>query len=152
MNLPLPPGVTIDRATARDLPDIFGLLKQHALPVEGLAEHLATALVARRDNRIIGSAAIEVYVGGGLLRSVAVDDAFRGQGLGQALTEAAFVAARNARVDTLYLLTTTAEQYFPKLGFERIPRDHVPAAVRTSVEFTSACCASATVMRKRLNA
>jgi amino-acid N-acetyltransferase len=47
-------------------------------------------------------------------------------------------------------LTTTAERYFPKFGFERIERNDVPASVQASVEFTSACPSSAIVMRKPL--
>jgi amino-acid N-acetyltransferase len=50
----------------------------------------------------------------------------------------------------MYLLTTTAERYFPKFGFERIERRDVPETVQASVEFTSACPASAVVMRKSL--
>jgi len=53
-------------------------------------------------------------------------------------------------VPAIYLLTTTAEQYFPKFGFERIARSDVPPGVQTSIEFTAACPSSATVMRKRL--
>jgi amino-acid N-acetyltransferase len=47
-------------------------------------------------------------------------------------------------------LTTTAERFFPKFGFEPIDREQVPPSVRESVEFQSACPASAIVMRKRL--
>lgn len=50
----------------------------------------------------------------------------------------------------VYLLTTTADRYFPRFGFERIARADVPASVQTSIEFTSACPTSATVMRKQL--
>jgi amino-acid N-acetyltransferase len=50
----------------------------------------------------------------------------------------------------VFLLTTTAERFFPKFGFEQIARDEVPASVKASVEFRSACCASAIVMRKQL--
>jgi N-acetylglutamate synthase-like GNAT family acetyltransferase len=48
----------------------------------------------------------------------------------------------------LYLLTMTAEQYFPRFGFQPIDRDAVPAAVRATAEFREACPASATVMRR----
>ena len=58
--------------------------------------------------------------------------------------------ARDTGMNTLYLLTTTAERYFPKFGFERIERHEVPASVQVSVEFTSACPSNAIVMRKRL--
>jgi amino-acid N-acetyltransferase len=58
--------------------------------------------------------------------------------------------AEALKVPAIYLLTTTAERYFPKFGFERIARTDVPATVQTSIEFTSACPASAAVMRKLL--
>jgi amino-acid N-acetyltransferase len=63
---------------------------------------------------------------------------------------AALRLAQDLEMPAIYLLTTTAERYFPKFGFERIARDDVPATVRTSVEFTSACPSSAAVFRKRL--
>jgi amino-acid N-acetyltransferase len=143
--------ITIERAVSDDLPQVLDLLGRQFLPLDGLADHAATTVVARQDGRVVGSAAIELYEDGGLLRSVAVDDHLKGQGLGRALTERAIELARDAGLDTLYLLTTTAEGYFPKLGFEPAARDEVPAGVRSSVEFTSACPASAVVMRKRLS-
>jgi amino-acid N-acetyltransferase len=54
------------------------------------------------------------------------------------------------RLRALYLLTTTADEYFPAFGFERTTRDGVPDGVRATAEFQTACPASATVMRKRL--
>ena len=66
------------------------------------------------------------------------------------MTEAVLRLAQDHGVRTVFLLTTTAERFFPKFGFEQITRDEVPETVRASVEFTSACPASAIVMRKRL--
>jgi amino-acid N-acetyltransferase len=74
----------------------------------------------------------------------------QGHGVGQALTAAALQLARDLHVPFVYLLTTTAEQFFPKFGFERIERRAVPESVQASIEFTSACPSSATVMRKVL--
>jgi amino-acid N-acetyltransferase len=66
------------------------------------------------------------------------------------MTDAAIGLARRLEVPAIYLLTTTAERFFPKFGFERIQRTDVPATVQTSIEFTSACPSTATVMRKSL--
>lgn len=140
----------IERARRDDSEDVIRLLERNHLPVEGLSEHVATTLVARRDSQIIGSAALEVYPDGVLLRSVAVAPDLQAHGIGRALTEAAIRLAQNLGAPAIYLLTTTAEQYFPKFGFDRIGRDDVPATVRTSVEFTSACPSTAAVMRKTL--
>ncbi|MBA2627099.1 MAG: GNAT family N-acetyltransferase, partial [Gemmatimonadales bacterium] len=87
------------------------------------------------------------YGASGLLRSVAVDPAWRGRGLARKLTAHAIDAARTLGIDDIYLLTTTAEDYFPRLGFEPIAREAVPAGVRESVEFKGACPASAAAMR-----
>jgi len=141
----------IERARGSDRDGVLRLLNQSHLPLEGLAEHLATTLVVRDADTIVGSAALEIYADGALLRSVAVADGWRGRGLGQELTSAAIRLAEDLEATSIYLLTTTAEQFFPKFGFERIARTDVPDSVRASVEFTSACPASATVMRKRLS-
>jgi amino-acid N-acetyltransferase len=66
------------------------------------------------------------------------------------LTEAALRLARAHRAEQVFLLTTTAEGFFPRFGFEAVRHADVPASVQASVEFQSACPASAIVMRKRL--
>ena len=115
-----------------------------------MREHLDTAVVARQGPAIVGIAALEVYADGVLLRSVAVAPALRSNGLGRRLTDAVLTLAREIGAPHAYLLTTTAERYFPKFGFERIERGDVPASVQESVEFRSACPSSAVVMRKAL--
>jgi N-acetylglutamate synthase-like GNAT family acetyltransferase len=107
-------------------------------------------VVARDGARVVGAAAVELYAGGALLRSVAVDASMHGQRVGHQLTEAALRIAHEHGVTDVYLLTTTAERFFPKLGFERIAREDVPPSVQASLEFQSACPASAVVMRKHL--
>jgi amino-acid N-acetyltransferase len=140
----------VEPAGPADLEGILRLLRDNALPVDGLADHLATALVVRNGDRIVGSAALEVYEEAALLRSVAVSPGLQHAGLGRSLTAAAIDLARQRRIPALFLLTTTADGYFPRFGFERVDRSQVPASVQGSVEFTSACPASAVVMRKLL--
>jgi amino-acid N-acetyltransferase len=140
----------IDRAGPDDAEEVLHLLEQNQLPRDGLRDHLATTLVARENGHIVGSAALEVYPEGALLRSVAVAAELQGQGLGHELTGAAIRLAKHLEAPAIYLLTTTAERYFPRFGFERIARTDVPATVQTSIEFTSACPSTATVMRKPL--
>jgi amino-acid N-acetyltransferase len=48
----------------------------------------------------------------------------------------------------VYLLTTTAQAFFARLGFEIIERSSVPETVQQSVEFKGACPASAIAMRR----
>jgi amino-acid N-acetyltransferase len=142
--------MTIETASVHDLLRIHELLDRHHLPLAGLDEHIATLLVARDGSQVVGTAALELYGDGALLRSVAVDSGQQGRGLGHELTEAALRLARAHGAQQVFLLTTTAETFFPRFGFEAIGRADVPASVQTSVEFQSACPASAVVMRKRL--
>ena len=140
----------IESARTRDLPEIHALLERLRLPLAGVDEHLATMLVVREGEQIIGTAALEIYADGALLRSVAVDAGQQGKRLGHQLTDAALQLAVTQGARTVFLLTTTAERFFPKFGFEQITREQVPASVRGSVEFQSACPASAIVMRKQV--
>ena len=135
---------------AGDAPAIRKLLGRTGLPTAGFTDCGTEVVVARRGADVVGCAGLDVRSGGALLRSVAVSPDCRGHGLGVRLTEAALDRARQLAVPAVYLLTTTAERFFPRFGFEPITRDEVPASVRLSVEFTTACPASAVVMRARL--
>ena len=143
-------GMVIQAAEASDLPAVRRLLETQHLPLDGVDEHVSTMVVAKKGSEVLGAAAVELYADGALLRSVVVDPTARGQGLGHRLSDAALSIAKDRGTRTAFLLTTTAEKFFPKLGFEQIVRDNVPASVQASIEFQSACPASAVVMRKRL--
>jgi amino-acid N-acetyltransferase len=140
----MPP--TISAAAPPDLPAVLDLLERSQLPSAGLADHVASTLVARDGVRIVGTVALELYGQAALLRSVAVAAERRGRGLGQALTRAALELARQRGVRTVYLLTETAAAFFPRFGFRPIPRPEVDPAVLGSAEFTTACSVSALVM------
>lgn len=144
--------VRIDYATVDDEPAIVQLVTINALPLDGLPDCLGTAIVARLDGRVVGCAALELYPDGALLRSVAVDADVRSRGIGRQLTEAALDLAERRAVPAVYLLTTTAEAFFRRLGFNRLERGDVPATVRESVEFRSACPASAIAMGREFSA
>ena len=142
--------INIERPQQYDEVDVFRLIEQNHLLLAGLDQHLNTALVARQEGHIVGTAALEMYREGALLRSVAVAPEMQRKSIGHQLTSAALALAQELRAPAVYLLTTTAERFFLRFGFERITRADVPAGVQTSVEFTMVCCSSAVVMRKTL--
>lgn len=127
---------------------LLDLLERAGLPRDGLDDHLRCALVARSSGAVVGCAAVECYGDTGLLRSVAVDAAYRGCGIGRSLVDAAVDLARRRGVRTLYLLTTSATAYFSRFGFRSIAREEVPSAVQQSVEFNGVCPVSAIVMQR----
>lgn len=143
--------VTIDPARWSDYAVVAALLEREHLPLDGLRQHFENALVARAGNRIVGCAALEVYDGGALLRSVVVDAEYRGNGVGVELTQAAIQLATRRLVPAVYLLTTTAEWFFRKLNFEIVDRADVPRSVTASEEFAHACPSTAIVMRRYIS-
>jgi len=139
----------VRRATARDEEGVAALLTASQLPLDGVHESLGCFVVAEENGKIVGVAGIEDCGTTGeyaLLRSVAVEPAWRSKGLGRTLVGEAIELAERRGAKATYLLTTTAERYFPSFGFAKTDRASVPAEVKATVEFQGACPASATVM------
>ena len=140
-------------ATHRDLPAIERLLVSSGLPTAGVAEALRSFIVAEsgHDRRIVGVVGLELCCSEyALLRSAAVEPEWRGTGLGRRLVTHVIADAESRGIKALYLLTTTAERYFPSFGFVKTQRDAVPDEIKRSVEFREACPSSATVMALEL--
>jgi N-acetylglutamate synthase-like GNAT family acetyltransferase len=102
--------------------------------------------------RVVGAGAVQPLGGDGLLRSVIVTGALRGQGLGARIVEALEANAIAQGLAALYLLTADAPGFFESLGYRRIARADAPAAVRASAQFASICPASAVCMARALDA
>lgn len=135
-------------ARSTDLPGVERLLRNASLPTEGVADALPSFVVAEADGALVGVAGLEVRSENALLRSVAVDPRWRSHGVGRALVTRIISEAEARNVHGLYLLTTTAERYFPSFGFAPVQRDDVPSEIRATSEFTSVCPSTATVMCK----
>ncbi len=138
--------IVIEPAAPDDATAIARLLEQSGLPLAGLGEHLAAALVARRAGALVGCVALELYGDQALLRSLAVAPELRGQGLGQRLAKAALAEARGRGVRTAFLLTETAADFFPRLGFRPVARADLPQALHASAELRGACPEGALAM------
>jgi len=138
-------------ATKLDLPGVLALLRDTGLPADGAESWIDHFVVAERDGEVVGSAGLELYGDDALLRSVATAAAVRGTGVGAQLVEAALARARAMRVQTVYLLTTSAADWFTRFGFERVPRERVSAGVRGSVQFGIVTCSSAIAMRRAVS-
>ena len=138
-------------ATHQDLAATQALLQACELPFGDLdANHLAHFFVIKDQDQVIGSVGLEVCEKFGLLRSLALAESLRGQGWGLKLVAQIEAYARSQQISALYLLTTTADQFFARLGYCTIPRERAPAPLQTSAEFQSICPASAVCMCKQL--
>lgn len=150
MNTNANSAATIRSARPQDLAGIERLLVASQLPTDGVAASLHGFFVAEHEGEVVGVVGVEECCEYGLLRSTAVEPGWRSRGLGRELVQRAIAESERKGVQALYLLTTTAEQYFPSFGFSTTTRDSVPDPVRRSGEFTGACPSSATVMVREL--
>ena len=127
------------------------LLESAGLPSEDLTErhceHFFYAGSADAPTALVG---LEIFREVALLRSLAVAADQRGSGLGAVMLAHAEKAARDAGVKALFLLTTTAEAFFAKRGYERVPRDSAPSSIRNTREFSGICPASSAFMKRTL--
>jgi amino-acid N-acetyltransferase len=143
--------LVIRQATAEDWPMIEDLLEEASLPLDGAREHLDHFIVGMINGQIVCSAGLEIYGSDALMRSVVVTERLRGMKYGLALIGKIMLLAKERGVLRLFLLTTTAADYFAALGFVPTSREQVPPAVKQSREFHGACPASATLLTAQTN-
>ena len=139
----------IEAITPDKLDEAKNLLQKNNLPTEDLNERTHLFGTYEEDN-LVGVGGVELYGSDALIRSICVDEAYRSQGMAEILTEHIEQYAKKNGADCLYLLTTTAENYFKRKGFVKIERDSVPQNIQQSSEFSAMCPASAAVMKKNL--
>lgn len=139
----------VEQALKSDFPGINQLLQRVNLPTvdtNDCTEYFFK--IENNESAIIASIGLEIYGTCGLLRSLAVDPAFRDKGLARMLVDKVEKLSADLKLKAVYLLTTTAEIYFEKKGFVRIRREEVPEEIRQSSEFSSICPSSAISMVK----
>lgn len=132
------------------LESIRNLLLDSHLPVDGVESPNLELTGVYRNGKLVGCAGLERYGKDALLRSVAVAESERGSGVGKQLVSRLLGQAVPQRLKKIVLLTTTAETFFRRFGFQKIPRSQSPKSVLASVEFQIACPKSATVMVYRV--
>jgi amino-acid N-acetyltransferase len=141
----LPPEVAIGSAST--LSEIKPLLAACRLPTDDI-RHDATFVVARAGPELCGTAGIEAFGAVALLRSVAVQPAWRGRGIAHALCQEILRRASAMQVRRVFLLTTDAQRFFARLGFSAIARESLPAEVRATAQFRELCPQTATAMAR----
>jgi len=117
--------------TPRHLEDFFGCGPEHA------------------PKGVVG---LEIHGPEALLRSLAVDESSRGHGCGKALVAEVERYAQGRGVRRVYLLTTTAAEFFEGLGYTAAAREEAPESIRGTSEFSSLCPTSSAFMVKDLPA
>lgn len=142
--------LTLEPADGDSLAYVETLLEENGLPSRDVRSAPDAFYVAHDGDERIGVGGVEPRGTDGLLRSVVVERSKRGAGYGTALCDALEAEAESAGLDALYLLTTTASEFFADRGYETIRRSEAPAGIRRTTEFDELCPSTATCMRKEL--
>jgi amino-acid N-acetyltransferase len=129
--------------------EAINLLQQHGLPVSDIDDDKLLYLLMDGD-KIIGTAGLEIFEDCALLRSVSVKKEEQGKGYGKVINEQIEKYVKESGINCLYLLTTTAKDFFDKQGYCAIKREESPEVLKQTAEFTSLCPSSAVVMKKRI--
>lgn len=132
-----------------ELPAVRALLAASDLPTDDIDDPSISLVGAFDDDALIGVVGLQACGGVGLLRSLAVAPSHRDRGMAGSLCERVFEMAGERAMESLWLLTTSAKDYFTRHGFEAVPRDEAAEAIRTTAQFTALCPSSAHVMRRR---
>ena len=123
-------------AAIGDVPTIHHLLEIYSaqgnlLPrtMNELYRHLRDFFVIEVDGKLAACGALEIFTEDlGEVRSLVVDDAFKGRVLCKALVERLAAEARAIGLRRLMALTYVPE-FFHKLGFQTVPKDTLPEKV-----------------------
>jgi len=126
----------------------INLLKKNNLPTEDI--HPGTQLfVMEEENRVVGTVAVEYDYNDALLRSLSVSEEKRNSGIGAELANFIEDYVQKQGVQNIYLLTTTAADFFSKRGYTIINRDDVPDFIKNTTEYSVICSSTSTVMKKQ---
>lgn len=141
------PPLKIVPALTEDFPNIEKLLRVQQLPTEDVTPQIFFRVIKSTAGQVVGCCGLEIHDSLGLLRSLAVATNFQQQGLGQQLVNDIIAIAKENQISCLYLITTTANTFFKKFGFETVAREDVPLTIQQTREYSHLCPTSATVMQ-----
>lgn len=131
--------------------DVKRLLRQCDLPISDITPaHLDHFFAACDDSGLYGIVGMELYGIAALLRSLAISPKHRNKRWGKRLVVHAEEYARTQGVRSIYLLTTTANGFFSKLGYKSLSRSEAPIAIQKTPEFSNLCTSSSVFMVKQL--
>jgi len=130
--------------------EISILLEENNLPTQDLKElDLKNFFGLYINNTLAGMVGLEIYDDVALLRSLAVSTN-KSTGIGSILLEYIDSFAKNNNINTIFLLTTTADKYFLKKGFVVESKTQAPKVIQQTNEFKSICPTSAIFMKKEI--
>jgi amino-acid N-acetyltransferase len=118
------------------------------LPSRDIRSKRECFYIAHDGTDPVGIGGIETHGADGLLRSVVIEQSAWGRGFGTALCDSLEATASADGIEKLYLLTTTAADFFAARGYREIERADAPDSIQQTTEFDELCPTTATCMKK----
>jgi amino-acid N-acetyltransferase len=144
--------ITLGPASGGDLAAVKHLLVASLLPSRDVGGANQRFIAAREGGHVIGCAGLQLAGADGLVRSMAVHWTRRNAGLGSRLHARLLLEAAMCGVRTLYVVTSTAEDFFARHGYRKVAAQAVPPELQASEEFTAFVPGGSTVMSRRVEA
>lgn len=142
--------LVLQRAEKFYIPTIEKILQKENLPYQDVNAENIEFYMAFSDADFVGIVGLEKFSDVALLRSMVVFDKFRNKGYGSKIVNQILEEATAKGIREIFILTTTAKDFFQYLRFEVIERENVPNDIKSTTEFISLCPASATCMHIKL--
>lgn len=127
----------------------IALLKKNNLPTEDLDSGKQLFVVEEGDE-VIATIAVEYDYNNALLRSLSVSEEKRRTGIGAELVRFVEDYVAEQGVQNIFLLTTTASQFFSIRGYQIVDRSNVPDFIKNTKEYSFICASSSILMKKDL--
>jgi len=143
--------VTLTPVDAKD-PGLRDALDVAGLPTADLETAEVRFFAAADADGPIGWGGLEGEGSDRLLRSLVVAEGERGRGRGRALLAALETEAARTGARRLWLLTTSAADFFAAAGWRRVDRLAAPAVIAATSQFATLCPASAVCLTRDLAA
>lgn len=141
-----------DVAAAPTNPAFVAALQAENLPVDDLAEPGRRFFAYHTlDGQPVGFGGYELQGDEVLIRSVVVPQEARGTGIGRNIVPLLLYRAYEAGAKRAWLLTTSASDFFSRVGFKPVERAAAPIAILATRQASSLCPASAVLMTRKIS-
>ena len=125
--------MTLSKANLRDIPTMLSLVADEVKSgvildrsADEIATNIRSYVLAKEEGKLLGYTALHVHSPRlAEVRSLIVDEAFRGRSVGKKMVQFAIDEARDLGLEEILVLTYLP-QFFLKMGFEEIAKESIP--------------------------
>jgi len=126
--------IRLSKANLSDIPQMQSLIVNEVKEgvilnrsEDEVATNIRSYILAKDGDKIVGYGALHIHsVRLAEIRSLIVDSAYRGKGIGKDIVEYALKEAKELQIKEDVLVLTYLPDFFKKLGFSEINKEQIP--------------------------